>query len=109
MTVRREIDSAIDERRLDAPERYVHVQVARLNRALCHADFKLAGGDHKAFAPYIKLVAELGRFHGLGRDRRAPGALRATEALPPPAPLALTYAPDASDEPRSLPEPSAST
>ena len=99
MTVRREIDTAINERRLDAPERYVHVQVARLNRALCHADFKLASGDHKAFAPCIKLVAELGRFHGLGRDQRAPGAPRATQALPSPASLALTYAPDPADEP----------
>ncbi len=91
-TVRRGIDAAIDERRLDAPARYVHVQISRLNRALCHADLKLASGDHKAFAPYIKLVAELGRFHGLGgRDRRALDAPRATDALPPPASLALTY------------------
>jgi DNA-binding NarL/FixJ family response regulator len=31
-TIRREIDSAIARRRLDAPERYVHLQVARLTR-----------------------------------------------------------------------------
>jgi hypothetical protein len=92
-TVRREIDGAIDERRLDSPDRYIHVQVSRLSRALCHADLKLANGDARAFAPFIKLSAELGRLHGLdGRDRRAPGAARSTALLQPPAPLALTHA-----------------
>ncbi len=92
-TVRRVIDAAIDERRLDAPDRYIHVQVARLNRALSHADLKLAQGDPKAFAPYIKLVAELGRFHGLdGRNRQTLRASRAARSPSTPAPLALTRA-----------------
>jgi hypothetical protein len=48
---------------------------------------------HRAFAPYIKLVAELSRFHGLdGRDRRPLRAPPSTRSLPPPAPLALTHA-----------------
>jgi DNA-binding CsgD family transcriptional regulator len=89
-TVRRAVDRAIAERRLDAPERYIHLQVARLSRALCHADFKLAKGDHRAFAPYIKLVAELDRYHGLdARYRRLPRAPLAAGSLPPLAPLAL--------------------
>ena len=92
-TVRRAIDGAIGERRLDSPDRYIHVQVSRLSRALSHADFKLAQGDAKAFAPFIKLSAELGRLHGLaGRDQRAPGPARPTASLAPPAPLALTHA-----------------
>jgi DNA-binding NarL/FixJ family response regulator len=33
-TIRREIDSAIARRQLDAPERYVHLQVARVTKAL---------------------------------------------------------------------------
>jgi hypothetical protein len=94
-TVRRVVDGAIDERRLDAPDRYIHVQVARLNRALCHADLKLADGDHRVFAPYIKLVAELSRFHGLdSRDRQALRAPPSARSLPPPAPLALTHVSD---------------
>jgi DNA-binding NarL/FixJ family response regulator len=34
-TVRRIVDTAVTERRLDAPERFARVQVARLTRALC--------------------------------------------------------------------------
>ena len=37
-TIRREIDSAVARRKLDAPERYVHLQVARLTKALRFAD-----------------------------------------------------------------------
>jgi DNA-binding NarL/FixJ family response regulator len=37
-TVKREIDGAIADRRLDAPERYAHLQVARLTKALRLAD-----------------------------------------------------------------------
>ena len=47
-TIRREIDSAIARRRLDAPERYVHLQVARLTKALRFADAALERGDLKA-------------------------------------------------------------
>ncbi len=37
--VRREVDKALAERPLHAPERHASLQVARLSRALCHADF----------------------------------------------------------------------
>jgi DNA-binding NarL/FixJ family response regulator len=47
-TIRREIDSAIARRKLDAPERYVHLQVARLTKALRFADAALERGDLKA-------------------------------------------------------------
>ena len=87
-TVRRVVDTAVAERRLDAPERFARVQVARLTKALSHADVKLEQGDIRAFAPYMKLVAALDRYHGLD----APGLpLRAAQleaALAPP-PLAL--------------------
>ena len=64
-TVRRIIDCAVADRRLDAPERFARVQVARLTKALSHADDKLERGDIRAFAPYMKIVAELDRYHGL--------------------------------------------
>ena len=87
-TVRRILDTAVTERRLDAPERFARVQVARLTKALSHADFKLEQGDMKAFAPFLKILAALDRYHGL-EGRLV--TFRATErgaALPAP-PLAL--------------------
>ena len=100
-TVRREIDRAIAERRLDAPERYVHVQVARLAKALRLADASIERGDLKAVGPLVRLVAALDRYHGLGgaSAQRAPAAAGAPlppAEAPPPAlpapPLALTHA-----------------
>ena len=38
-TVRREVDKALAERPIHAPGRHASLQVARLTRALCHADF----------------------------------------------------------------------
>ncbi len=71
--VRREVTRAIDERRLDAPERYVHLQVNRLTRALRSADDLVERGDMRAVAPFIKLVEALDRYHGLdARYRREP-------------------------------------
>ena len=99
-TVRREIDRAIAERRLDAPERYVHVQVARLAKALRLADASIERGDLKAVGPLVRLVAALDRYHGLGTatrtsTRRRPLPRRRLRppplALPAP-PLALTDA-----------------
>jgi hypothetical protein len=93
-TVRRDVARAIDERRLDAPERYIHLQVDRLTRALRTAHSRVERGDMKAVAPLIKLIGALDRYHGLdGRTRREPRL-----ALPsddPAAPLAL--APPAED------------
>jgi DNA-binding NarL/FixJ family response regulator len=48
-TVRRIVDTAVADRRLDAPERFARVQVARLSKALSHAD--------------LKIVAALDRYH----------------------------------------------
>ena len=87
-TVRRDVARVIEERRLDAPERYIHLQVDRLTRAMRTADSRVERGDMKAVAPLIKLIGALDRYHGLdGRYRREPRL----EALPaaPAAPLAL--------------------
>ncbi len=82
-TVRRIIDTAVAERRLDAPERFARV------RALSHADFKLAQGDIRAFAAYLKIVDALDRYHGLtarGLPFR-PAELEAVLSAPPPLAL----------------------
>ncbi|HZZ60562.1 MAG TPA: helix-turn-helix domain-containing protein [Roseiarcus sp.] len=101
--VRRIIDRAVAGRRLDAPDRHVRVQVARLMKALSHADFKLEKGDVRAFGPYLRIIAELDRYHGLapadwrvrvlrtfGRRDAAPP--NGEDVLPAPPPLALTHA-----------------
>ncbi len=96
-SVRRLIDQAIRERRLDAPERYAQVQVARLSKALCLIDHRIERGGAGAVTPLIKLVAELDRYHGLdARSRRlVPIEPRRPQnpALPPAVPLALTHEP----------------
>ena len=81
-TVRRDVARVIDERRLDAPERYIHMQVDRLRRAMRTADSCVERGDMKAVAPLIKLIGALDRYHGLdARFRREPPVA----ALPPAA------------------------
>jgi Homeodomain-like domain-containing protein len=91
-TVRREVDQALAERPLNAPERHASLQIERLTRALCHADFKLAHGDIRAFAPYMKLVAALDRYHGFDGRLGLPRAAQTADALIAPPPLALTHA-----------------
>jgi hypothetical protein len=90
-TVRREFDRAIAERRLDAPERYARVQVARLHKALRVVDELVDKGDPKAVTPLIRLVAALDRYHGLAPARPAPETPSPPLALPAP-PLALPHA-----------------
>jgi len=73
-TIQREIDSVIAARRLDAPERYVHLQVARLTKALRLADafrarvidattesfvFELTGASNK-IEQFVALMLPLG-------------------------------------------------
>ena len=97
-TVRREIDRAIASRRFDAPERYAHLQVARLTKALRLADALIDRGDVRGLAPLVKIVGGLDRYHGLQRPRAAPRApLVAAPEPPPAAPLALTHAAPAAE------------
>jgi transposase len=57
--VRRAVSQALAKRRLDAPEDYARLQVARLTKALRCADVSLEEGDLKAIAPFVKVVREL--------------------------------------------------
>jgi hypothetical protein len=93
--VRRAIAQALADRRLDSPEDYARLQVARLNKALLCADALLEEGEVKAIPHFVKIVAELDRYHGLARPARLgkPARQRPTARLAPP-PLALTHAPE---------------
>lgn len=62
-TIQREIERAVAERRLDAPDQFVHLQVARLTKALRVADSRLDRGELAAVAPLVKVVAALDRYH----------------------------------------------
>ena len=95
-TIRREIDAAIARLRLDAPERYVHLQVARLTKALRFADAALERGDLKA----VRALA-MDRYHGLsqplgdraGLGQRGPFELQASAPAPPPLQLSHAVSP----------------
>jgi hypothetical protein len=98
-TVRREVDMAIAARRLDAPQRYVHLQVARIEKALMTADAAIERGDVKAVSQYLKVVAALDRYHGLAAALAAP-----EPAAPSPPPLAAPAPPLALTHAGPLPE-----
>src|SRR6202453_3454911 len=68
-TVRREIDRALAERRLDEPERFAQVQVTRLIKALRLAEAAVELGELKAGGTYLQIIAALARYHELGRGR----------------------------------------
>ena len=94
-TVRRVVGLALAKRRLDPPEDYARIQVARLTKALRCADESLEQGDVRAIAPFVKVVRELNLYHGLniGVARPMPAVLPEIEPTSPP--LALTHAPGA--------------
>ena len=105
-TVRREVDRALADRRLDAPERFAQVQVARLVKALRLAEAAIELGELKAVATYLRVVAALDRYHELASG--SPPPRRSSEAPPlalPTPPKALTFAAPASGEPSIAEEP----
>ena len=93
--VRRAIGQALDQRRLDAPEHFARLQIARLTKALRCADRSIEGGETAAIAPFLQVMTELNRFYGFA----AAGPLRLQRSQAPakisrePAPpLALAHA-----------------
>ena len=83
--VRRAVGQALAKRRLDAPEDYARLQVARLTKALRCADVSLEAGDLKAITPFLKVVRELNLYHGVDVGRRP---LASPATLPEIAPTA---------------------
>ena len=88
-----EVDNAVDHCRLDAPDRYVRLQVTRLTKALRVVDGALALCALKATEPPVKALGMLDRYHGLAAagatNGRAVEPRRLSRAV---APLALTHA-----------------
>ena len=98
-TIRREIDAAITRRKLDAPERYVHLQVARLTKALRFADAALERGDLKAIRALVTVVSAMDRYHGLRDLSRRPVQLQS----PRRARLPVFSSPRAAVAPQAVP------
>jgi len=88
--VRRAVGQALAKRRLDTPEDYARLQVARLTKALRCADVSLEEGDLKAIAPFLKVVRELNLYHGVDAGRTLAPPREIAPAAPP---LALTHSP----------------
>ncbi len=93
--LRRDVGKAIAARSIEAPERYVHLQVARIEKALLAADAAIERGDVRAVSQYLKVVAALDRYHGLAvalapPEPASPDAQPRLPAAAPP--LALTHA-----------------
>lgn len=91
-TVRREVEKAIDQRKPDAPQRYVRLQMARLSKALRLADDAIERGDLAGVDPLVKLVGALDRYHGLACAAPPTAPVEPRCLARDPAPLALTHA-----------------
>jgi hypothetical protein len=91
-TVRREIDRALAERRLEGPKGFAQAQVARLVKALRLAEAAIELGELKAAAAYLRIAAALDRYHELAAGSPPPS--RPTKAPPqilPAEPQAPTF------------------
>ena len=91
--VRRAVGQALAKRRLDTPEDYARLQVARLTKALRCADVSLEEGDLQAIAPFLKVVRELNLYHGVDVGRTLAPPRAPPEIAPTAPPLALTHSP----------------
>jgi hypothetical protein len=92
--LRRLVDREIADRRLDAPDRHIRMQVARIEKALVVADAALEAGRSGAVSSYLKIVAALDRYHGVAAALALPSPLLSDAPQLPAAaaPLALTHA-----------------
>ena len=105
--LRRDVGQAIEARAIEAPERFVRLQVARIEKALLAVDAAIERGDVRAVSQYLKTVAALDRYHGLAVALAPPDPASAPvqpRLAAPAPPLALTHAAppraaDAADEP----------
>jgi hypothetical protein len=91
-TVRREIDQALAERRLEAPKGFAQAQIARLIKALRLAEAAIELGELKAAAAYLRIAAALDRYHELAagsplpsRSTKAPPRILPAEPQAPPS------------------------
>ena len=88
-TVRRDMARVVEARRPDAAEHFIHLQIARLHKALRTSEAALDRGDLRGVGPLVRIVAQLDRYH---RSEPAAPVRGQQLALPRRVPLALTSA-----------------
>ena len=88
--VRRQYAAAVAARRGEAPDHFVHLQIARLHKALRAAEAAVDRNDLRGVDRIVTIVAALDKYH-----QPAFAAPPTQSALPAPAraPLALTHEP----------------
>jgi DNA-binding CsgD family transcriptional regulator len=90
-TVRREIDRALAAQAPGSAQRYIALQLARLQKAMLVVDDAMDNADLRAIPALATLLAEFDRYHGLAAIVGARGAVdlqkEAPKALKSPAPL----------------------
>lgn len=86
-TVFRDVNRALDDRRPLATDRFLRLQVERLNRTMQGLSGLLETGDVRAAAPILAILDRLERYHGLQTLATATDAPRLSAATP--LPLAL--------------------
>jgi hypothetical protein len=86
--VRQIIAEMLESREIEPPAGYVQLQIARLGEAMVVAHTLMLDGKIDAMDRFIKLAAELDRYHGFGRAQisaaDSPRRLAAPEREPPP-------------------------
>ena len=87
-TLRREVDRALAERAPDSADRYIALQLARLQKAMLVVDHAMDAADLRAIPALAILLAEFDRYHGLAAllgaggelQKKAPKVLEARES-----------------------------
>jgi len=85
-TVRRDMARVVKAKRRDAPDHFIHLQIARLHKALRTTEAALDRGDLRGVGPLVRIVAQLDRYH---RAELAAPMPQRRVAPPRSAPLAL--------------------
>ncbi len=89
-TVRREVDAALSAQTPDTPQRYVALQLTRLQKAMLVVDLAMDDGDLRAIPALATLLGQFDRYNGLAAlvanarkelQKKAPKPLK----LPPAA------------------------
>ena len=102
-TLRREIDRTLAQQAPDSAQRYVALQLARLNKAMLVVDLAMDRTDLRAIPALATLLGEFDRYHGLAAllSAHAPADLqkKAPKSLETLAPSPELHAPISSETP----------
>jgi hypothetical protein len=89
-TVRREVDRVLAQRAVDAPQRYICLQMARLSKAMMAVSVAMDQGDMRSIPALLAVNGELDRYHALAaRIAPHPTAAAAPAKLQKEAPKSL--------------------